>query len=160
MLTRFEALRTEIAGFGRSVINCQSLFGESSNGRTPDSGSGSWGSNPCSPAIFQQPHQSKRYNVRSIDAASLIAGYVRYPRGARSNGPMLPCGPIKTSQRRECRLPVGPPSDEPGTRPAPTNVAATPALAAALAIANDLPNHFLWRIACEDRATTSGLWLT
>lgn len=28
----------------------QPCFGESSNGRTPDSGSGSWGSNPCSPA--------------------------------------------------------------------------------------------------------------
>jgi hypothetical protein len=32
------------------VLNFVTRVGESSNGRTPDSGSGSWGSNPCSPA--------------------------------------------------------------------------------------------------------------
>src|SRR3712207_6108029 len=31
------------------------VVGVSSNGRTPDSGSGSWGSNPCSPAKTNGP---------------------------------------------------------------------------------------------------------
>src|SRR5690606_3862729 len=72
-------------------------IGESSNGRTADSGSASWGSNPCSPATMNRP-APRRSGVFVAGEGGLGPGRDRVVKRDR---PVAPSGRFSRVEDRE-----------------------------------------------------------